>query len=379
MLLRPRLRLDPKRPKEVTKEKPDERTALLILGLVCVCACECVHSKCALHSVAILGSSLYAGCSTAQPTPAVPQLQLQPALPEPEDAGAPQPRCFAMAGGKMVMESIGDVAAASSAATVAVPTYGSTLWTTVQATAEQIDDEGYCMCRWPCAFVATNSGCMNGAGCHFCHAEHRPKTPIDRPSRNVRNKLKDIVRDFLVKGADQSILWALAERRPYLQRLLNEHLAAVPPSLRTEPQELDESAQVGECHSRVHATARDLAGQAALPVLGPFPPGLIMIGNTPPLSRSAAAAGCRQDSQRDPHRVLSKSIGNRLQWPDSGQQAPAQSDGTHMDENSDDDCSITHSEMAFELELQRLVAELGITCEPNQAHSSRDASQFAAH
>jgi len=190
-----------------------------------------------------------------------------------------------------------------------------------------------------------------------------------------------------------------AERRPYLQRLLNEHLAAVPPSLRTEPQELDESAQVGECHSRVHATARDLAGQAALPVLGPFPPGLIMIGNTPPLSRSAAAAfppglimigntpplsrsaaaaGCRQDSQRDPHRVLSKSIGNRLQWPGSGQQAPAQSDGTHMDENSDDDCSITHSEMAFELELQRLVAELGITCEPNQAHSSRDASQFAA-
>ena len=69
------------------------------------------------------------------------------------------------------------------------------------------------------------------------------------------------------------------------------------------------------------------------------------------------------------------SISNRLQWPGldligqvpSGQQSPAQRDGRHQDENSDDGASITQSEMASELELLWLMAEHGFDSESRLA------------
>jgi len=51
----------------------------------------------------------------------------------------------------------------------------------------------------------------------------------DRPSLKVRKKLKAIVEDFIAKGADLSILLALANRRPYTARLLAQYLAAAWP------------------------------------------------------------------------------------------------------------------------------------------------------
>ena len=231
-------------------------------------------------------------------------------------------------------------------------TSGRSVEETVLHGAEQFDNESYCLCaKRPCAYASKSKGCRNGSECDFCHAKHRPKNAVDRPSRKYRNKCKEIVDDFLVKGADQRTLLALAGCRPYIKRLLKQHLA----------------------------TAGDQVSQAfplALPpVRGPLPPGLIKIENSPPLSQSElpvelikienssplcrsedAAADCSEGIERDPHRVLSRFIGSRLQWPGTGKQSPAQSDADHKDENSDDDGSMTQSEMAFELELRACVA-----------------------
>jgi len=98
-----------------------------------------------------------------------------------------------------------------------------------RAVPQQTDAEGFCLCQRPCLYVVKTSGCRNGDACHFCHQQHHPKRPFDRPSLKVRNKLKGIVEDFIAKGADLRILWALANRRPYLARLLAQYLGAPPP------------------------------------------------------------------------------------------------------------------------------------------------------
>ena len=97
------------------------------------------------------------------------------------------------------------------------------------AVPQQSDAAGFCLCERPCLYVVKTSGCKNGDACHFCHQQHHPKRPFDRPSLKVRNKLKGIVDDFIAKGADLSILLALANRRPYVARLLAQYLAAAWP------------------------------------------------------------------------------------------------------------------------------------------------------
>ena len=101
------------------------------------------------------------------------------------------------------------------------------LASTQGAVQQQTDAAGFCLCERPCIYVGKTSGCKNGDACHFCHAEHYPKPK--RPSRSRRNQLKDIVRDLLEKGADPSLLLALANHRPYLARLLAQYLAAARP------------------------------------------------------------------------------------------------------------------------------------------------------
>ena len=34
----------------------------------------------------------------------------------------------------------------------------------METAADQPDDQGYCICRWPCVFAATSQGCRNGEG-----------------------------------------------------------------------------------------------------------------------------------------------------------------------------------------------------------------------
>jgi len=218
--------------------------------------------------------------------------------------------------------------------------------------AEQCDNKSYCLCeKKPCHYASKSKGCRDGSECDFCHAEHQPKTAFDRPSRRSRNKWKEIVDDFLVKGADQRTLVALAGCRPYIEQLLKQHLGtagdhvsqafplALPPVRGSRPPgffKIENSPPLGQSE---------------------FPVNLIKIGNSSPLSRSEdAAAGCSEGIERDPHRALSRLIGSRLQWPGTGKQSPAQSDADHKDENSDDDGFMTQSEKDLELELRACVA-----------------------
>ena len=100
---------------------------------------------------------------------------------------------------------------------------------TQSAVQQQTDAAGFCLCERPCLYVGKTSGCKHGDACHFCHAKHHPKRQSDRPSLHCRAKLKQIVGDFLEKGADPSILLALANHRPYVSRLLAQYLAAARP------------------------------------------------------------------------------------------------------------------------------------------------------
>jgi|GEM_PF-5675974 len=104
-----------------------------------------------------------------------------------------------------------------------------------RAVPQQTDSAGFCLCERPCLYVVKSSGCRNGDACLFCHQQHHPKRPFDRPSARVRNRLKGIVWDFIAKGADLSVLWALANRRPYLARLLAQYLEAPVPGYSERP------------------------------------------------------------------------------------------------------------------------------------------------
>ena len=105
-------------------------------------------------------------------------------------------------------------------------TSGRSVGETVPHGAEQFDNESYCLCeKKPCAYASKSKGCRNGPERPFCHAKHRPRNPVDRPSRSHRNRCKEIVDDFLAKGADQETLLALAGCKPYIKSWLTQHLA----------------------------------------------------------------------------------------------------------------------------------------------------------
>jgi len=182
----------------------------------------------------------------------------------------------------------------------------------------------YCLCdKKPCHYVWKRSGCRNGAECDFCHKEHECQGPIDRPSKQERKRLKQIVQGLIAQGASPEILEACAQHRQYIRRLLLQHLVTA------EDQ-----------NSRAHPLA--------LPPLRARDQGLIRKETSPPLRQSKdATTSCSKDNDRKPHRERFREIGERLQWPGTQMQSSA---------DSDDGGSMTASEKAYELALRECVA-----------------------
>ena len=137
--------------------------------------------------------------------------------------------------------------------------------------AETADAAGFCLCERPCLYVGKTSGCKNGDACHFCHAKHL-KRQCDRPGLSVRHQLKDIVDDFLAKGADLRILLALANRRPYLSRLLAQYLAAARPGDSERPTPDIGCHFDGQFHPPPHLPPASATSASWMPQ--PFPPEL---------------------------------------------------------------------------------------------------------
>jgi len=96
-----------------------------------------------------------------------------------------------------------------------------------------------CACDRPCLFFTRPAGCKNGDSCRFCHAWHPARVHFDRPSLKTRNRLKGIVHDFIAKGADLSLLEALAKVRPYAQRLLALEIVPLSPGEVIKPTPAD--------------------------------------------------------------------------------------------------------------------------------------------
>ena len=60
--------------------------------------------------------------------------------------------------------------------------------------------------------------------------------------------MKCVVQDFKDKGADPSLLLALARIRPYVQRLLAQEVVPLPPGEVTEPTPADAERRLGLLH-----------------------------------------------------------------------------------------------------------------------------------
>ena len=176
---------------------------------------------------------------------------------------------------------------------------------------QDAEDQSCCTCDRPCKWFSHSGGCRNGNRCQLCHANHRP-SKIDRPSKAERWKLKKIVSDYLEKGADHRVLAALAAHRPYVRRLLAQHL-----------------------------------GDDVLTIPG-------------------GAA----HSTHDEHVTVDRIFGNRLQWPSpqredaaAAHHALAPSRKGEEDADDADSVSITPSEIQFEFELLAHLAEYQRECQ----------------